>query len=189
MSIDCILFGLFLAQPVARGFGGVGVSRPTAVSSYFHALRTYPELLKGASLDEYVLQVVPTFSKWVAIRYFLFAEVLADRSTLFWYDDAQDSPVDWHDAFYDLIGLRVPASERSKAVDYAVGRASESSFTHFHFPTRGEEKDVHLGEEELTASNRTFRDEVNPETLLKMDATLTLWLPPVLLRRFRVGSV
>lgn len=155
------------------------------VSAYFHALRTYPRVLKGASLGEYVLQCLPTFCKWVTIRHFLFAEVLADRSTLFWYDDAVNSPEDWHDAFYDLVGLRMPASVRSNAVDVAVGRASESRFT--YFPRRG--VDVHLGEEDASASNRTFRDEVSPETLLEMDATLKVWLPPVLLRKFRVGSI
>ena len=161
------------------------MSRPVAVSAYFHSLRNYPQVLKGASLDDYALRFLPTVCKWVAIRYYLFAEVLADRSALFWYDDALESPQDWHDGFYDLVGVRVPAGVRSKAVDVAVGRASEGRFT--HFPVRA--IDLHfLGEDGPSASNRTFRSEVSPETLLEMDAVLKVWLPPVLLRKFRVIS-
>lgn len=157
--------------------------RPVAVSAYFHDLRTSPKKLRGASLDEYVLQFLPVVCKWLTIRYFVFAEALADKSTIFWYGDAKDSPEDWHDTFYDLVGLRMPANVKSRAVDVAIGRASDSRLS--SFPSKG--IDVHLGQEDPAASDRTFRYEVRPETLLEMDTVLEVWLPPFLLRKFGVG--
>jgi len=154
------------------------------VSSYFHTLRTAPKLVRGVTVDEYVLEFLPTACKWVSVRYILFSEVLADRSALFWYDDAQDSPENWHEAFYCLAGLLMPPAIVTQAAGVAAGRASDSRLK--SFPSKG--MDVHLGEEEEEAQEpRTFRDEVLPETLVEMDAVLQTWLPPVLLRKLRVG--
>lgn len=154
------------------------------MSAYFHTLRTAPRLVDGVTVDEYVLEFLPTACKWVSVRYILFTEVLAGRSALFWYDDAQESPEDWHEAFYGLTGLRMPPAVVTQAADVAAGRVSDSRLK--SFPAKG--LDVHLGEEEGEAQEpRTFRDEVLPETLLEMDAVLQAWLPPVLLRKFRVG--
>ncbi len=161
-------------------------TRPVAVSAYFHTLRTAPTIVDGVTLDEYVLGFLPTACKWVSVRYILFSHVLAGRSALFWYDDAKESPEDWHKGFYGLAGLQMPPAVVAKAAGVAAGTASDYRLE--SFPSKG--MDVHLGEEGEegeTQERRTFRDEVLPETLLEMDAVLQTWLPPVLLQKFRVG--
>ncbi|CAM9470199.1 unnamed protein product [Scytosiphon promiscuus] len=157
--------------------------RPIAVSAYFHTLRTHPELLHTSSVDEYALSFLPAACKWVSIRYLLFAEILGHKSSLFWYDDAQENPGDWHSDFYDFIGIRVPMSVVERSVAVATGQVPDSRLA--GFPSKG--IDVHSGGSESESSGkRTFRDEVSATTVSKMDDMLRVWLPPVLLEKFGI---
>lgn len=119
----------------------------------------------------------------MSLRYLLFAEILGHKSSLFWYDDAQENPDAWHDEFYQLIGLRMPMSVVEKSVAIATGQVSDSRLA--GFPSKG--IDVHSGKSgSQTSGKRTFRDEVSAATVSKMDAMLRVWLPPVLLEKFGI---
>jgi len=45
--------------------------------------------------------------------------------------------------------------------------------------------DAHIGGH-ASGDNRTFRDELGPESLAMMDDVVRMWLPPVLLQRFGI---
>lgn len=160
-----------------------GHDRPVAVSAYFHSLRLFPHLVKGMSVDEYVLSGhLAVICEWVALRYYLFGEVLGDKASLFWYDDAEDHPDEWHNQFFDFVGLRLPSSLVERAANVAVGRAQDPRLS--TFPSKG--IDVHTGGEEAVVK-RSYRDEIRPDTLALMDAELRNWLPPFLLEKFGVA--
>lgn len=156
--------------------------RPIAVSAYFHIRRWQPERFTNITVDEFVLQVLPNACKWVFVRYLLFAEMMAQTSSMFWYDDSLNRTVDWHKQFYDFTGLNVPNAVISRAADVAAGRANDSRLA--VFPHKG--VDEHLGGRS-PATGRSYRDEVLPETAARMDEILRFWLPPVLQERFGVG--
>ncbi len=151
------------------------------MSAYFHTLRFERHKVDGVSVDDFVLEILPTTCKWVAVRYFLFAEVLAPKSSLFWYNDAENRPEEWHHQFFDFVGLNLPSWVVIRAADVAVGRATDKRLA--RFPAKG--LDPHSGGE-APVVERSYRDEVSPETLLRMDDILRVWLPPVLLEKFGV---
>lgn len=155
--------------------------RPIVVSAYFHMRRARPELLHNTSVDKFALKFLPAACKWVSIRYLLFGEILGHKSSLFWYDDALDNPREWHNDFYELVGLRMPMSVLAESVAVATGQVFDSRVA--GFPIKG--IDVHSGgRASRTAGERTFRDEVSEATASKMDVMLQVWLPPAILHKF-----
>lgn len=156
--------------------------RPMAVSSYFHQVINAPRRVQGLPVDEWVLLMLPIFCKWLSVRYFLFAELLAAKSGIFWYDETLADPTGFHHTFYSLIGLRLPTSVVAKAASVAASAGLERG-TLLGFPVKG--LDRHEGGEDAR-KDRTFRDEVNSTTLSSMDDILRVWLPPVVLGQLRV---
>lgn len=151
------------------------------VSSYFHHLRYRPNQVMDVSVDEYVVNILPAVCKWVAIRYILFGEILAEQSSMFWYDDARESPEDWQKQFFDFIGVRLPTEVVNRAAAVAVGRVQDERLS--WFPIKG--IDPHAE----GVVRHSYVDDLLPETLLRMDDALRAWLPPALLDRFGVPVV
>lgn len=116
---------------------------------------------------------------WISLRYFLFSETLADRSKLFWYDDHEADPVDWHGRFLAFVGLNIPLRE---VVDMAMIASDGGSIdTVLDFKAKG--IDNHPGANE---SRTTFRDDLGPDSLAMMDDVMRKWVPPVMLKRFGI---
>lgn len=155
--------------------------RPLAVSSYFHMLREYPVVVKDVSVDMYVVAMLPVFCKWVSVRFLVFAELLRDTSTIFWYDEALEDPVFWHVVFFDFVGLKIPDKVLRRAAIVATRGGSI-----FGFPSKG--IDRHDGGA-AAARTRSFRDELNSTTLADMDDVLRTWLPKIMLDQVNVSSV
>lgn len=154
--------------------------RAVTVSSYFQLRRKKSPLLvdqhdKQAlqTVDGYFIENLATVCKWVSVRYLLFAEKLADRSEVFWYNDAVDNPVDWHTRYLSFVGIRLPRDEVTGAALVAgeVGGI-------LGFPSKGLDK--YLGGEEQVAA-RSYRDELSQASLAGMDDVLRVWLPPAVL--------
>lgn len=101
---------------------------------------------------------------------------MADKSTVFWYQDAKDEPVQWHKRWMESVGLQLPAVH----IDAMAAAAANGSFG-FKATTLN----VHPGGETAVA-RRSWQDEVSPGLLPELEATMRLWLPPVLLARFDV---
>lgn len=147
--------------------------RAVAVSAYYHKLRGSPSAVKGMSVDEFALALLPVICQWVSIRYFLFSELISTASKIFWYDDAKANPKQWHLELFSFVGLRVPESVVSKAAD-----AAQQGGHILGFPAKG--VDEHVGGVEATAE-RFFANEVTVDTLVQMDSVLRSWLPPAVL--------
>lgn len=154
--------------------------RAVTVSSYFQLLRQSSPRTETQpwfeSVDDFFLAHLASVCMWVSIRYHLFTQVLQHRSVVFWYEEALADPVDWHGRYYAFVGLNLP----SHAVDGAATSATQGGSI-LGFPSKG--LDGHPGGEEQTVT-RTFRDELQPESLAFMDDVLRIWLPPVVLNRF-----
>lgn len=155
--------------------------REVTVSSYFHHVLHKPGSIHGVqSVDEFVVDMLPTICQWVSLRYFLFDILLKNQATSFWYGDALADPKDWHERFLEFVGLNMPADE---VVDKAAGIVAEGGPV-LGFPSKG--IDVHLGggDAELT---RSYKNEVDADTLAGMDDVMRAWLPPVLLEKIGVA--
>lgn len=113
------------------------------------------------------------------MRYFLFTELIGDRSELFWFEDTLVDPVDFHGRLLTFAGLELP-------LETVVGMARVASAGGGLYGFKEKGPDVHIGGTEPEA-NRTFRGELSPESLAMMDDVLRTWLPPVLLSRFGVA--
>ncbi|CAM9470059.1 unnamed protein product [Scytosiphon promiscuus] len=160
--------------------------RPVAVSMYYHMRRVHPEFFPENSVDKYALDLLPAICQWVSIRYHLFTEILGQKSSLFWYNDAQENPEEWHNRFYDFVGLRMPAGVIANSTAIATGQASDDRLS--RFPSKG--TDAHVDGNnggDPPAQKMQFRDEISPATLSKMDDVLRVWLPPVLLERLEIS--
>ena len=153
--------------------------RPMAVSAYFHMLREDPRVVRDMSVDAYVMTMLPEFCQWVSVRYLIFAELLRDNSTMFWYDEALEDPMLWQADFFDFVGLKLPNDVLWKAAEAAMRGGSIMGF-----PSKGIDK--HEGGAAV-ADVRSFRDELNSTTLANMDDVLRVWLPPTILRRIKVS--
>lgn len=65
-------------------------------------------------------QVLPTICKWTSVRFHLFAQALAERSAVYWYDDALAAPLRWHYNLPYYLGLGMPAAVVEWAMHVAV---------------------------------------------------------------------
>lgn len=154
--------------------------RTLTVSAYYHCRKGRGENSFEGTVDQFVAQFLPLMSQWVAIRYKLFADIMSDRSTLFWYTDATVNPMEFHYRLLDAVGLQLPAPVVKRTVDAVLGN-------HFEFDEKGYDK--HPGEHAPNEwKPHKFEDEVSPETLVMADETLRTWLPDVLLTRLGVIS-
>lgn len=154
--------------------------RAITVSAYFQLIKqksprtTDRNLFK--SVDHFFQAELSHVCMWVSIRYFLFTQLLSDRSAVFWYDEAVDDPYDWHGRYFAFVGLHLPIEEVATAAHTASRGGSIMGF-----PSKG--IDEHPGGKAQSVA-RTFRDELNNISLSVMDDVLKQWLPPVVLRRF-----
>lgn len=154
--------------------------RAVTVSSYFQLLHQDSPRVDNPkenfdSVDDFFQAHLPSVSMWVSIRYFLFTELLAEQSAVFWYDEAVADPVDWHGRYFSFVGVHLPLDEVIEAARIASGGGGILGY-----PSKG--LDTHPGGEEQTET-RKFRDELNPTSLAGMDDVLRVWLPPVVLDR------
>lgn len=165
--------------------------RAVAVSSYFHLNRLKQQQQQqqqmsvkqrsssnSRPLDDFALAFLPTTCMWVTLRFLLFEGMLSRQSTVYWYEDALKDPLGWHRHFLEFVGLHLPETVVSEAA-----RRSFRGGKIMNFPSKG--IDAHVGGQEATPE-RSFRDELMPQTLLKMDQTMRTWLPPVLLTKLGV---
>lgn len=161
--------------------------RAVTVSAYFQLLRQ-----ESPRIDEerQTFQSVDTFFQihlkfvcmWISIRYLLFTVFMADRSAVFWYDEAVADPVDWHRRYLAFVGVHVPADEV-----VGMARSAGGGGSILGYPSKG--IDAHPGGvDEAATSARTFRDELSGESLAMMDDVLRQWLPPVILARLDLVS-
>lgn len=146
--------------------------RPTVVSTYFHHIRFNSGGQLG-TIEEFVEKMLPTICQWVAIRHILFDGFMSDKVAFFWYDRANEQPLEWHQRWYNFVGLNLPSSVVENAADFAKQKTVVLN--------------GHPGGAKATKS-RDFRDEVDQALLLRLDDILRIWLPPVLLARLGVPA-
>lgn len=155
--------------------------REVTVSTYFHKKRTNPGKLDRVveSVDEYFQKYLGAICMWVSLRYFFFTEIIGDQSELFWYDDHEADPVDWHGRLFAFIGLNMPLP---KVVDMAMFASGGDIRSALDFEPKG--IDEHPGGNSSIARN--FRDDLGAESLAMMDDVMRKWMPPVILKRFGI---
>lgn len=150
--------------------------RPAIVSTFFH-VEVHGNKDLG-DLEEFVARELPIMCQWLAVRYNLFAGILAEQSVEYWYEDAMDDPLDWHYQWYFSVGLQLPFH-----VVEATAQAASADELGFHHKA----VDKHPGEKERAEEGvRKFEDEVSPDTLEIANGVLRRWLPPILLERFDI---
>lgn len=129
-------------------------------------------------INTFFLAHLAAVTKWISVRYMVFSELLPQNQTeVFYFEDAISDPVDWHRRFYLFAGINLPPPMVHRVAEIAQNG-------------RGSHNDTSLASEQtaFTAnSDRSFRDELKPETLVYMDNVLRIWLPSELLEKF--GSV
>ena len=154
--------------------------RAVTVSSYFHRKRVRPddEFKFDDSVDTYFQNMLGHVCMWTTVRHLLFTKVLADRSELFLFEDMLIDPVDWFGRFFPFVGLKLPVEFVFDMAEIASGGSRMFGYGHKGI-------DEHPGGHE-PGGNRTFRDELGPESLAMMDDVVRLWLPPMLSKRFGV---
>lgn len=150
--------------------------RPVAVSAYFHLMRFHPSAVRYDSVDDYVLALLPTMTKWISVRYLLFVELSPpDTYSLSWYNDSLADPVRWHQGFLSSVGIRLPELE-------VMEQANAASKGGAMFGVHSKGVDQHAdGSRER--EGRSFENELRATTVIEMDKVLRLWLPPALLEK------
>lgn len=154
--------------------------RAVAVSSYFYSIGHGQSLYGAHSVDEYVVEMLPTICQWVSLRYLLFEKMLKTRTSSFWYTDALADPKHWHERFLEFAGLHMPLHD----VVHKAANIVTDGAPILGFPSVG--IDTHLGGGSANVS-RSYKDEVTADTLLGMDDVLRIWLPPILLEKLEVA--
>lgn len=126
------------------------------------------------TLDEFVLATLPVLCHWVSLRHILFAGILKERSTVFWYEDALADSFKWHQEWLTFVGLHLPA-----AVVEGMSDVDLNGEFDFDRPSNGGNLNdrVQAG----TKDFGTWRDRLRPETVVEMDRIVQEWLPPVIL--------
>ena len=129
------------------------------------------------SLDQYFQENLEAISQWMSLRYFFFTQILADQSELFWYEDHEDDPFDWHVRYLAFVGLNLPVDET-----LAIARTASEGDLNGVLGYNEKGIDVHPGSP-AKRSNSTFEDELGEESLQMMNDVVRRWLPPVVLRK------
>ena len=155
--------------------------RPVTVSAFYHLLRNDRQLSYSGTVDDFVAALLPVTTQWVAVRHILFEQIIDDQATSFWYRDAMEDPMQWHNRWLQIIGLQLPIEIVQIMVDAAVAG---------DFGVGGKGFDIHPGSETVDEQAETevkkFENEVSPPLLAIADDILRQWLPDVLLRRLEL---
>ena len=155
--------------------------RLVAVSAFYHLYRHGKLSFYSGTVDDFVATVLPVMTQWIAVRHILFEDIIRGRATSFWYRDAMEDPMRWHNQWLQTIGLQLP----TKIVQIMVNAAVAGDFG-----VRGKGFDIHLGSEKGNDQAKTelkkFEDEVSPHLLAIAEDILRQWLPNVLLTRLEV---
>lgn len=126
-------------------------------------------------INTFFVAHLPAVTKWISVRYMVYTEMLPQNQTeIFFFEDAISDPVDWHRRFYSFAGLNLPPPMVHRAAEIAQNG-------------RGSSNDTSLASEEaalIANSDRSFRDELKPDTLAYMESVLRIWLPSELLEKF-----
>ena len=151
--------------------------RAATSSSYFF-LKAHGKMSHETSLDQYFQKNLEVISQWMSLRYFFFTQILADQSELFWYEDHQDDPFDWHVRYLAFIGLNLPVDET-----LAIARTASEGDLNDILGYNEKGIDVHPGSPAKRSNYSTFEDELGEESLQMMNDVVRRWLPPVVLRK------
>lgn len=156
--------------------------RAVVVSTYFHLVRRHGDkfLQEYPSVDEWALELLPAKVRRICLRYLLFTKIQSERAMMLWYEDAMDDPLDWHSRFLSFVGLNMPPDLVIEAA-----RVSVEGGRILGFPTKG--LDAHPGGEEAQIG-RTFKDEIRPDTLAKLDDVMRTWLHASVLEKLGIPS-
>ena len=151
--------------------------RPAVVSAFYH-IEVHTEKDLG-SLEAFIARELPILCQWLTVRHILFRGLIPGQSVSFWYNDAMTGALEWHQRWFDTVGLQLPAS----VVEAAAMAAAANDLGMRH-----KELDTHPSQDgnNGTTSVRRFEDEVGPEVVEAADAVLRLWLPPVILKKLGV---
>lgn len=149
-----------------------------AVSSFYHSRRHALNFDESAKLEEWSLKILPHICIWVTIRYHIFTEALADKSTVFWYHEAVADPLDWHRRFLESVGLYLPTSLVKTAKDAALR-------VEFPFNHKGMDRHSETSLAEVDP-RRCWEEEVGAETADTMTKIARVWLPPTLLAKLGI---
>lgn len=158
--------------------------RDVVVSSYYFAVHlNHAHVVEqyGSSVDDCARTLLPALTKWISLRYLLFSRILGKRSMVFWYESAMDDPFGWHLDFFSFIGLGMPhhVTQEASLVAAQGGQI-------LGFPSKG--LDPHPGGVEAESqSSRSFKDELQPDTLEMLDDVLRLWLHPSMLEELGIS--
>ena len=145
--------------------------RPMTVSAYFHRVNDKSRSVEGVTVDEYVRGYLAAACQWVALRYYLFEGVLAETSSVFWYDEAITDIVGMHLQWMKFAGLQLPM----RAVDGMVESARALS-----------SKSVNKHPGGTNSADRSWEDEVGVDVVRDAEEILRAYLPPVLLIRWGI---
>ena len=155
--------------------------RPVTVSAFYYLHRKGRLSSYSGTVDDFVAALLPVTTRWVAVRYILFEEIIDDQATSFWYGDAIENPTQWHSRWLQTIGLQLPIEIVQIMVDAAVAG---------DFGVGGKGFDAHPGSETVHDQAETevkkFENEVSPPLLAIADDILRQWLPDALLKRLEL---
>lgn len=161
--------------------------RAQAVSTFYHTVvNNHIEKQSKVvgtgqeTVDEFVMAALPALCHWMTIRYFLFAGLMADQSTLFWYAESLADPWTWHMNWLSSVGLHLPAP----VVEVMSNAASNGKFM-FSTPGRNEHPGEIAPENEEVA--RSWKDGLSPHLMKKMDVVMHKWLPPAI--RYKINAM
>lgn len=150
--------------------------RAVTVSSYFHLLN-YKHKMEFVSLDTYFQRMLGVVCMWTTLRHMLFTRQLANQAQVVWFEDLVSNPVDWHGRFFAFVGVTLEGGVVEHIAQFASGGGRL-----FGNIVKG--LDEHPGG--LAPSpNRSFADELGPESLALMGEVMENWLPPEILKRFK----
>lgn len=156
--------------------------RAGVVSTYYHMERTdNPDFRVKETVDHFALRMLPILCQWITVRFMLFEGMMGEtgRSISFWYHETLADPLLWHQQLFEFVGLRMPMSVVEAATDAALRQKYhfESSPTFNAHPSG-----------KPASSNRTYLDEIKPETSDEMDNIVRAWLPPLLRAKLGISD-
>lgn len=130
------------------------------------------------TLGEFMLSVLPHLCHWMTIRYFLFAGTLAEQSTFLWYEDAMVNTSEWHFDWLASAGLHLPQPVLEHMAEGALHQ--EFQFMRQGLNEHPGQEDQSVRREGQPLNPRSWKSEISPDLMEKMDAIMRQWLPPVI---------
>ena len=173
-----------LACPIDDGWHQMTIfrgPRPVNVSTFYHLRRNDRISPYSGTVDEFVAALLPVTTQWIVFRHILFEEIIDDQATSFWYGDAMEDSMRWHNRWLQTIGLQLPIEIVQIMVDAAVAG---------DFGVGGKGFDIHpgseTGDDQAETEVKNLENEVSPPLLAIAGDILRQWLPDVLLRRLEL---